>query len=262
MKTECVAPVRPAPAKRHIYPAFRYFFRASTSILICLVFAMGGTSCFFVHSLPNPYPTPHPNPNPNPHPIPEAPPVSTPDPGPAPIPKPAPTGKHLAYHAPTVVPTDCPVAGSAVASKAKTANAAKNRTTEPGNYDFIPIDSLLDASRDDYSQDQGIYTEGFISDLKHSSAETCNCGSKTDSDIHIELVPTLDDIGDNSKKMIVEITPRMQINFTFSQLKRLRDNKIKIRVFGWLFFDNEHVGAKWRGTEWEIHPITDIEIVD
>ena len=185
-----------------------------------------------------------------------------PPPDPIPVPKPAPPEKRLAYHAPVVVNVDCPVAGNAVSGKAKADNVAKNRTTEPDHYDFVPIDSLLAASRGDFSESMGVYTVGYISGIKYSGAETCNCGSKTERDIHIELVPSPDDIGDNTRKMIVEITPRLEINFTYSQLKKLSDNRVQVRVFGWLFFDNEHVGAKWRGTEWEIHPITDIEIAD
>ena len=40
----------------------------------------------------------------------------------------------------------------------------------------------------------------------------------------------------------------------------------RIRVFGWLFYDNPHAGdgsvGTWRGTAWEVHPITRIEVFD
>src|SRR4029077_6041168 len=39
----------------------------------------------------------------------------------------------------------------------------------------------------------------------------------------------------------------------------------KIRVYGWLFYDNPPAGdasvGTWRGTAWEVHPITRIEVL-
>lgn len=38
----------------------------------------------------------------------------------------------------------------------------------------------------------------------------------------------------------------------------------RVRIYGWLFFDNWHAAdgsvGTWRGSAWEIHPITRIEI--
>jgi len=81
--------------------------------------------------------------------------------------------------------------------------------------------------------------------------------------------------------VIVEITPRLR-NKVFEKLgvennKELRKKLIgmKVKVTGWLLFDEEHrlesfnidpkdnKGRKnWRATCWEIHPITNIEVVD
>jgi len=40
----------------------------------------------------------------------------------------------------------------------------------------------------------------------------------------------------------------------------------KIRVYGWLFYDNPPAGdasvGTWRGTAWEVHPITRIEVFE
>jgi hypothetical protein len=234
----------------------RTAFSVWVPFLLLLILAASGTGCAFIKQFPDPahFPRPVPTPAPIP-PTPDAPPI------PVHTPKPAPKPKPMAYHAPRVIPTDCPVDGTAKSVRVQTMNESKNRTSEPNHYVFIPIDTILEADRDAYSEDQGIYTEGYIVEIKRSGPESCNCGSHTDTDIHIVLAPSPDDV-DNDDKMIVEVTPRLRINMTFTDLKKLELNKTKIRVFGWLFFDAEHIGAKWRGTEWEIHPITDIEVVD
>jgi hypothetical protein len=223
-------------------------------LLIWSIFLVtGNAGCSFVRQFPDPTHVPHP------HPVP--PPTPRPVPVPVPTPPAPPKPKPIVYHSPRVVPTDCPVDGTAKSVKVQALNELKNRTDEPTRYAFIPIDTILQAPRDAYTEHQGIYTEGYIIEIKRSGPETCNCGSRTDKDIHIVLAPSPDDF-DNNDKMIVEITPRLQINVDIDDLKRFENSKTKIRVFGWLFFDAEHIGAKWRGTEWEIHPITDIEVVE
>jgi len=60
-----------------------------------------------------------------------------------------------------------------------------------------------------------------------------------------------------------------------SQTIRNRYQGHRVRITGWLFFDDDHVtGAvntdphdtkgeqNWRATCWEIHPITSIELLD
>jgi hypothetical protein len=78
----------------------------------------------------------------------------------------------------------------------------------------------------------------------------------------------------------VEITPRLRERIftklgveSNKELKKLITGK-KVKITGWLLFDEEHTensyninprGKKktiWRATCWEIHPITDIEIVE
>jgi hypothetical protein len=40
----------------------------------------------------------------------------------------------------------------------------------------------------------------------------------------------------------------------------------RIRVYGWLYYESPHAGdgsvGTWRGTAWEVHPITRIEVFD
>jgi hypothetical protein len=40
----------------------------------------------------------------------------------------------------------------------------------------------------------------------------------------------------------------------------------RVRVYGWLFYDDPHSGdgsvGTWRGTAWEIHPVTRIEVFE
>jgi hypothetical protein len=40
----------------------------------------------------------------------------------------------------------------------------------------------------------------------------------------------------------------------------------RVRVYGWLFYDDPHAGdgsvGTWRGTAWEVHPITRVEVFE
>jgi len=87
----------------------------------------------------------------------------------------------------------------------------------------------------------------------------------------------------NKYHIIVEITPRLRVKvFESLGLENTANNKElrkliigkKVRVTGWLLFDSEHkinsyninprrkTKTIWRATCWEIHPITNIELLD
>lgn len=128
--------------------------------------------------------------------------------------------------------------------------------------------------------------------------ETTNCGSSDYHDWHLELFEQpLDhapEIGDPTP-IICEITPRTQ-NAIFGSSVRMQDLAAfirapdlsieptghparKIRVTGYLMWDDEHNGAAdigttiskvtangyhqpWRSTAWEVHPAIKIESLD
>jgi hypothetical protein len=60
----------------------------------------------------------------------------------------------------------------------------------------------------------------------------------------------------------VEITPRFcPDGWTLEKLKKLARRKAFVRVQGWQLYDSMHTGTfSWRGTSWEIHPVTKFEV--
>ena len=65
--------------------------------------------------------------------------------------------------------------------------------------------------------------------------------------------------------VIVETTPRVRTshpNWTVQRLAPWSGTGIPVRISGWLMLDPEHANmvGKYRGTIWEIHPITKIEV--
>ena len=102
--------------------------------------------------------------------------------------------------------------------------------------------------------------------------ESCNCGRASkrekDGDVHMYLSVKTDDEKKNS--MVVEITPAFKKKFPDYEM--YLEKNIKLRVYGYLFYDTEHEGnafttcqrcrSVWRKTNWEIHPITENEIID
>lgn len=166
-------------------------------------------------------------------------------------------------------------------------NPFKNRYVFPKPDDFeagISLEKFLDGSavKSKFNQDKAVEVTGYVFDVKVGGTETCNCKTTNPlfKDTHIEL--TLNDQEtEKSNRFIIEVTPRIRqkladqgIDWTTEALKStLKGHMVKIQ--GWLFYDFSHetenfaddpddnIGrANWRATSWEIHPITNIEILD
>jgi hypothetical protein len=145
---------------------------------------------------------------------------------------------------------------------------------------------------------QIVSVEGYLVLAYAGPPESTNCGSTDFHDWHLELFETPLDhapqIGDPTP-IVCEITPRIQTALfrdnirmqTLAGFIRAPDMTIeptghparKIRVTGYLLWDDEHngkadvgttirtIGANkyqnpWRSTAWEIHPVIKIEAVD
>ena len=81
---------------------------------------------------------------------------------------------------------------------------------------------------------------------------------------------------DERHAVIVEVTPRVRylrqqqgVDWSTETLAREYTGK-HVRITGWLFYDAEHENAaeniesrpnNWRGTCWEIHPVTAIDLL-
>lgn len=116
----------------------------------------------------------------------------------------------------------------------------------------------------------GVIVTGFIRALRPQAgnAEDTNCGKKGEdnTDWHIALVG--DPAMPESEAVVVEPTPRFKINHpgwkptklaSFVNSGRAGDS---VRVTGFLLLDPTHKGhlTRYRGTLWEVHPVTEIEV--
>ena len=109
---------------------------------------------------------------------------------------------------------------------------------------------------------------GYIVALKPQtggSGESTNCHwtGAAEVDWHIALV------GEPGKgeeeSVVVETTPRVRRNhpqWTAPRLHPWVDAAAPVRISGWLMLDPEHRNhlGRYRGTLWEVHPITQIEV--
>lgn len=177
----------------------------------------------------------------------------------------------------------CKLDGTATTARLKALNQLKNRYTVPTDAQInhsITLSALL-APGDDktrWNSSSGAEITGFVLDVKPGGPETCNCG-KTDplhADTHIELVLHATDTA-MTQSVVVEVTPRLQAimrtggtDWTTNTLRmQIRHKWVKVR--GRMTFDSQHTNAaenthpggahNWRATAWEIHPVTDIQVV-
>jgi hypothetical protein len=169
----------------------------------------------------------------------------------------------------------CPPQGDAKVARVAALNILKRRMTVPQVDSAITLKAIL-ASGDDakrWDSHRGASIEGYIVNVKPGGIESVNCHAKAvlDRDTHIEMGLKSD--VPKTERVIVEVTPQIRQTrhpeWTTAKLRQLIGKKV--RITGWLFYDAEHSNASahtckkcvnaWRATAWEIHPVTQIEIV-
>lgn len=175
----------------------------------------------------------------------------------------------------------CSAEGNAQRANAKALNLKKNRDGSPTDAQInrkITFEVLMTSGEHPtmFKEGDGAEIIGYVSEVKIGAIETCNCKAKDTAhrDTHIELTIDPMDEGNKSKLLVVEVTPRFQkimhdkgLNWTS---RGLRDAFLGrwVKVRGWVFYDAMHddesassEGTRvWRGSPWEIHPVTHIEI--
>jgi hypothetical protein len=183
-----------------------------------------------------------------------------------------------------VAAIDCPPEGNAKSARVQALNLLKNRAVFPAASDFdeaISLDAVL-APGDDterwLTSAAGKVT-GYVREVKPGGSESTNCQSKDRDlrDTHIELVK--DPMNNNGNAcMVVEVTPRMRaimrvrgIDWSTSMLRSKFLGRW-VTVEGWMLFDSEHSNMaentrpgnarNWRGTAWEIHPVTGMQVAE
>jgi hypothetical protein len=159
---------------------------------------------------------------------------------------------------------------------------------------------LTDAKKDrlDSYENQIVSLTGWLVLAYAGTAETTNCGSANFHDWHLEIFENLSDhapqVGD-ATPIICEITPRTEQRIYRDNVRiqaltgffRLEDGGYKatghkakkVRVTGYLLWDDEHNGSEdigstiqrfgrnglhqpWRSTAWEVHPVMKIEAIE
>ena len=111
-------------------------------------------------------------------------------------------------------------------------------------------------------ESQGVTVEGYLIAAKESGQEACNGHSETYRDFHIWIGSSAN--AAKSESIIVELTPFWQEQFPEWTIRRLESrvsSHPKVRVTGWILWDEEHADevGKSRGSEWEVHPVTKFE---
>lgn len=163
-------------------------------------------------------------------------------------------------------------------------NRLKNRVDEASEYLAVAFDSVEQLpwpssierrNRDKWSsadteaiaryEGLPISIEGYLARSKEEGPESCNChGAEHElRDFHVWLTKNPNE--DRSGSIVVEVAPRVRSKhpaWTTEALGRVTRADQKVRISGWLMLDPEHPDqvGKTRGTIWEIHPITKIEV--
>ena len=163
-------------------------------------------------------------------------------------------------------------------------NREKNRYELPqtvrdmtvGEIISIPSSVLTEAGREkrrnwtgaeaDYARAEeslGVRVTGYLIHAKESEPESCNGYSDSLRDFHIWIADN--PAHSKAEGMIVEMTPRWKSihpEWQLRELDRLAERHATVRVTGWLMWDEEHPDevGKSRGTQWEVHPVTMVEI--
>jgi len=163
-------------------------------------------------------------------------------------------------------------------------NRLKNRDVPPPGHQLFTIRQLLEnrpraaiaMGRTDRAfwteearaevaewESTGAVIEGHLLRAKLMGPESCNCTRKDRRDYHVWIGE--EPGGDRSRSVIAEVSPRMlpaHPNWRLRILSRLARQGARVRLTGWLLWDQEHpeqVGLT-RGTQWELHPIHEIQV--
>lgn len=190
---------------------------------------------------------------------------------------------------------DCPLTGCGELGDAAL-NVVKNRTSVPPAIKGITLDEIrrlpqprqwnTGADRSSIQgpgkEGSGVMVTGFLLKAKAEGKESCNCGlsRRADTDVHLVLVSKMPDaktkeaIAESEKDSVTaEITPRVRgqnEKWLFRNINDLEGSYI--RVTGYLMLDSKHFPQSQilqgerlnhnlsRATNWEVHPITKIEV--
>lgn len=165
----------------------------------------------------------------------------------------------------------CPREGAATQAQKKALNRLKNRDSMPSKVIELTVHEFIKQSDTErLKNEDGVALVGYVLGAKQSGAESSNCGTERDRDWHVWIGNDKPEGGVDPKALrassvVVEPTPRtIQANsaWNLKALLKLSKRGAKVRITGWAMFDPEHPSeiGKTRGTIWEVHPVTKIEV--
>jgi len=163
----------------------------------------------------------------------------------------------------------CTAEGDSHKSKYESLDRLKNRKSLPDHNDpNASFGSMLHSeNQNDLDTTAGAVIEGYILSSKTEHGESCNCHSSyiPDRDVHVNIVASKTE-NDPANSVIIESTPysrSLHPEYTNAYFQNLKKQGKKIKISGFLLFDRLHenmITDGKRGTLWEIHPITKIDI--
>ncbi|MBI1822752.1 MAG: hypothetical protein HYR80_01340 [Nitrospirae bacterium] len=168
-------------------------------------------------------------------------------------------------------------------------NRLKNRMVPPTTYEEMAVNQFLSSLTPDLhtpkyrnkfslaalhyvdqNEKRGIALVGYLIAAKQSGPESTNCHSQTRRDFHVWIGTDPAHSKQEAKAMrsravIVEPTPNGQElhpSWRLHILEKLAKQGARVRISGWAMYDPEHPDqlGKTRGTIWEVHPVTKIEV--
>jgi hypothetical protein len=179
-----------------------------------------------------------------------------------------------------VMAQDCPPEGDGTTIAKKELNQKKNRQIDVSTSqepEDLPLKNLLPSKKrknDKKLWKEGAYVvmEGYLVDFEEEGPESCNCAEAKASDKSGDVHMFLGLRPGSAKKncLVVEITPAFKKKFPNYEDLLLKKSKIKVK--GYLFYDYPHekdafttcstCSHIWRKTPWEVHPITELAIIE
>jgi len=179
-----------------------------------------------------------------------------------------------------VLALNCPNAGIAITAGTREFHRLKNRTSIPQAADFdlrVTLDALLQRGddRDRWSTNRAARVQGLVIDVAHAGTEAANCFNPCRRDIHILIANRKE--APKSEQVVLEVTPKLR-DWAAAQGIDWSEQTLKAQLIGrwcefegWLYFDAGHSEESeniapgnpenWRGTAWEVHPITKITVI-
>jgi hypothetical protein len=177
---------------------------------------------------------------------------------------------------------ECPACGTAKSVKVQRDNVLKNRDEPAANVKVLTVDYIRNPiNNDSFYANMAVEVTGYVAKVVGGAVrESPNCGRSDLRGIHVYIVARWSEEYDQSKYVVVEITPRWEKKLGLDDdgnfekmLGNLRKQIMRkwVKFRGWMFYDSVHIdqaestnpgnAMNWRATPWEIHPVTYYEVL-